>query len=30
MIKRMAQRIKFRDQTDDKAADPVILKAIKG
>jgi len=26
----MAQRIKFRDQTDDKAADPVILKAIKG
>ena len=30
MIKRMAQRIKFKDQTDDKAGGPVILKAIKG
>ena len=30
MIKRMAQRIKFKDQTDDKVGGPVILKAIKG
>jgi hypothetical protein len=29
-MKRMDERIKFKDQTDDKACGPVILKAIKG
>jgi hypothetical protein len=30
MIKRMDEQIKFKDQTNDKAGGPVILKAIKG